>query len=109
MAKKTEPRRKPEYQPGRIVEEYHTVRPARQYWGREYKPGMPDVPGTVKIVEGVTESGTPWRSENFMPDRTPEQQKAWEKTVSEAFGDLLRSYVDTVGLETAKERLGIKD
>ena len=107
--KKTEPRKKLEPQEARVIDRYHTVWTAEKYYGKKCRPGTPDVPGTVTVTAGVTENGTPWEASAFMPDRTPEQQKAWEKTVADAFGDLLRSYVDTVGLETAKERLGIKD
>ena len=109
MAKKTEPRRKLEPQEAHVVERYHTVWTAERYYGRKCKPGTPDVPGTVTVTAGVTENGTPWEASAFMPDRTPEEQARWERTVSEAFGDLLRDYVNTVGLETAKQRLGIKD
>lgn len=107
--KKTEPRKKLEYQEAHVIDRYHTVWTAEKYYGRKCRPGTPDVPGTVTVTAGVTENGTPWEASAFMPDRTPEQQKAWEKNVSEAFGSLLRSYVDTVGLETAKKRLEIKD
>ena len=106
--KKAEPRKKLEYQPGRIVDEYHTMRPAKQYWGREYKPGMPDVPGTVKIVEGVTESGTPWRSENFIPDRTPEEQAKWEANVRAAFEEFIAAYIRKYGYEKAREKFEVR-
>ena len=87
--------------PAHIVEEYRTKKPG-SLWGKEG-----EVWCTVKVVEGVLPSGTPYRTENIFPDKTPEEQAAWEKNVTEACREFIRAYARDNGYEAARKRFAI--
>ena len=88
--------------PGKIVEEYRTKKPG-SLWG---KPG--EVWCTVKVVEGHLPSGTPYRGESIIPDRTPEEQAAWEKNVRAACREFVQDYIRRNGYEAARARFAVE-
>lgn len=83
----------------KIVQEYTAERPGEIY-GR-----AGEVPGTVRVIEGVLSSGIPFRTETFTPDRTPEEAAAWEKRVRRACREFADGCVRVNGFEWARARL----
>ena len=81
------------------VETYRGTRPGSLY-GR-----AGEVTGTVRVITGVLPSGVPFRSETFMPDRTPEEQDAWESRVKAACREFIEGCIRVNGYEWARERL----
>lgn len=88
--------------PGKVVKEYREKRPGA-LWGKEG-----EVWGTVKIIEGRLDSGTPFRGECFTPDRTPEEQAAWERSVNAACLDYIDDYIKRNGYEAARARFEVR-
>ena len=84
------------------VTRYRAVRPGA-LWG---KAG--EVSGTVTVITGVLPSGVPFRTESFMPDRTPEEQEAWERRVKQACRVFIDDCIREHGIEWARERLEVK-
>lgn len=70
------------------------------YWG---KAG--EVTGTIRIITGTLPSGTPYRAETFTPDRTPEEEAAWENRVKAACREFIDGCIQANGIEWARERL----
>lgn len=83
----------------RIVAEYRGTKPGALYG----KSG--EVSGTIRVIEGVTESGIPFRTEAFTPDRTPEEQAAWEARTRAAVKTFVRDCIREMGFERARELL----
>lgn len=86
----------------RVVEVYRASRPGA-LWGKEG-----EVWGTVKVVEGRLDSGTPYRGECFIPDRTPEEQAAWERNVNAACLEYIDDYIKRNGYEAARDRFAVE-
>ena len=86
----------------RVVEVYRAAKPGA-LWGKEG-----EVWGTVKVIEGRLDSGTPYRGECFIPDRTPEEQAAWERNVNAACLCYIDDYIKRNGYEAAKERFEVR-
>lgn len=81
------------------VEVLRGTRPGA-YWG---KAG--EVTGTIRIITGILPSGTPYRAESFTPDRTPEEEAAWERRVRKACREFIDGCIRANGYEWARERL----
>lgn len=72
-------------------------------WG---KPG--EVWCTVTVIEGVLPSGVPYRTESVVPERTPEEEAAWERRIAQACREFIEDCIREHGYEWARERLEVK-
>lgn len=86
----------------RIVAECRGAKPGALYG----KSG--EVSGTIRVIEGVTESGIPFRTTAFTPDRTPEEQAAWEARTRAAVRTFVGDCIREMGYERARELLEVK-
>lgn len=81
------------------VEQRRGTRPGALY-GRSG-----DVHGTVRVITGVLPSGIPFRAETFVPDRTPDEQAAWEARIKAACLAYAEGCVRVNGIDWAREHL----